>query len=261
MKGGIMNTNLEAQKHYMHGEYELAAQGFREAARDGDMDAAFNYGYCLWHGIGVGYDPAEAKSFFSYARELAGGDSCYNIAMLYMHGEGVRKDYRSAIKYMKIAAQLGSVEAKLYLGMAYTTGCVIEPDITGICRIPFHKPEYRVEDTFLLVGDVADAEADEDARFSVLSADGRTAYSYFRSAAYSDPTYVQDLVAKGQFLYAKCYIDGLGTDFNREVGSRLMLVAGKMGSSEAIAYLSENGITPEMLAEATQRREKGGGVS
>ena len=256
-----MSTNLEAQRLYMRGEYELAAEAFREAARDGDMDAAFNYGYCLWHGIGVDYDPAEAKSFFSYSRELAGGDSCYNIAMLYMHGEGVRKDYKAAIRYMKVAAQLGCVEAKLYLGMAYTTGCVIEPDITGICRIPFHKPEYRVEDTFLLVGDVSDAEADEEARFSAIDADGRMAYTYFRSAAYSDPTYVADLVAKGQFLYAKCYIDGLGTDFNREVGARLMLAAGKSGSSEAIAFLAENGITPEMLAEANPKRNgKCGGV-
>ena len=236
---------------FMRGEYEKAAEMYHEAAKDGDIDASFNYGYCLMRGIGVDYDPAEAKSFFAFARDMEGGESCYNIAMLYLHGEGVRRDYRQAFRYMTISASQGCIEAQLYLGMVYTTGYMLEPDIQSICMIPFHKPEYRTPDTFLLMGDIPDAEADEEARFSVVSADARRAFEWFRRAAYHDPTYVASLVAKGQYLYAKCYIDGMGTDFDRKKGELLMLAAGKSGSEEAVAYLSENAISPErLLAEA-----------
>lgn len=236
---------------FMRGEYEKAAEMYLEAARDGDIDASFNYGYCLMHGKGVDYDPAAAKSFFAFARDMEGGESCYNLAMLYLHGEGVRRDYRQALRYMRISASQGCIEAQLYLGMAYTTGYMLEPDVQSICMIPFHKPEYRTPDTFLLMGDIPDAEADEEARFSVISADARRAFEWFRRAAHHDPTYVASLVAKGQYLYAKCYIDGLGTDFDRQKGELLMLAAGKSGSEEAVAYLTENAVSPErLLAEA-----------
>ena len=50
-----------------------------------------------------------------------------------------------------------------------------------------------------------------------------------------------------KYLYAKCFIDGLGTEFDRTKGTRLMLAAGKGGSMEAVAFLKENGVTPEMI--------------
>ena len=238
---------LKANVIFMRGDYESAAEMYREGAREGDERAAFNYGYCLWHGLGVDRDAREAKSFFAFARDMAGGESCYNLAMLYMHGDGVRRDYREALRYMRISAARGCIEAQLYLGMAYTMGYMLEPDIIGISMIPFHKAEYRDPTAPLLMGDVPDAEADEEARFSAINADARAAFEWFKRAAHHDPTYVSELVAKGQFLYAKCYVDGLGTDFNREKGARLMLAAGKSGSMEAINYLAENGIRPEML--------------
>ena len=112
-----MDVNLTAHMYFKRKEYEKAAELYRESARSGDVGAAFNYGYCLWRGLGVDYNPEEAKSYFVYARDMKGGESCYNLAMLYMHGEGVKRDYRQAIRYMRIAAQHGCTEAKLYLGM------------------------------------------------------------------------------------------------------------------------------------------------
>ena len=49
-------------------------------------------------------------------------------------------------------------------------------------------------------------------------------------------------MAKGKFLYAKCYVDGLGVEFDRIKANRLMLLAGKAGSMDAVRYLAENGI-------------------
>ena len=241
---------------FLKGEYEKAAEMYLEGAKEGEEIASFNYGYCLLHGYGVETDLNMAKSFFSYARDMEGGESCYNLAVMYLDGWGVEKNYRTAMQYMSDAADLGCVEAKLYLGMAYTLGTVIFPDITSISMIPYHKYEVRSEGQYLLDGEIYNTPEDEEERYSVIRADARIAFEYFRDAALSDPTYVEDLVAHGKFLYARCFIDGVGTDFNREVGFRLMLNAGKSGSEDAVAFLAENGITEERLNEWSRKDSK-----
>ena len=241
-----MYEKLKADVEFLAGNYDAAAKMYLEGARDGDATASFNYGYCLWRGAGVPYDPTEAKSFFAFARDLEGGEACYNIAMLYLHGEGVPRDYKKAFEYMNISASEGCIEAQLYLGMAHTAGCMFEPDVVAISLIPYHKPEYRTE-YYMLDGDIPDFERDEELRYAAVHQDARRAFEWFQTAARHDPTYVEELVAKGKYLYAKCYVDGLGTDFDRDKSIRLMLAAGKSGSPEAIAYIAENGITADML--------------
>ena len=231
---------------FMQGDYETAAAMYLEGARDGDALASFNYGYCLWKGRGVAYDPKEAKSFFAFARDLEGGEACYNLAMLYLRGEGVNKDYVRSFQYMKASAEQGCIEAQLYLGMAYTSGCMFEPEIVGISMIPCHTPEY-FDPTMLLDGDIIDFELDEELRYSAVRQDARSAFEWFQTAARHSTSYVEDLVAKGKYLYARCYVDGLGTDFDREKSVRLMLLAQKSGSKEATDYIIENGITADML--------------
>ena len=234
---------------FLKEEYEKAAEMFLEGARDGEDIASFNYAYCLMKGYGVECDPEMAKSFFTYARDMEGGASCYNLAVMYLEGNGVEKNYRTALRYMSDAADMGCVEAMLYLGMVYTTGYVLYPEITLINMIPYHKSEMRGEMLYLPGSTESFYDADEEERFTTVRADARRAFEYFRDAAYSDPTYVEDLVAKGKYLFAKCYIDGMGTDFNREMGLTLMLKAGKSGSEDAVAYLAENGITEKLLLE------------
>lgn len=252
-----MYEKLTADVKFMAGEYETAAQMYLEGARDGDALASFNYGYLLWRGLGVPYNPTEAKSFFAYARDMEGGEACYNLAMLYLHGEGVPRDYVKAFQNMKISAEGGCIEAQLYLGMAYTSGCMFEPDVIGISMIPYHKPEYR-DSVPMLEGDVPDFELDEALRYAAVRQNEHLAFQWFRAAARHDPTYVSELVSKGKYLYAKCYVDGLGTDFDRERSIRLMFAASRSGSPEAAAYIIENGLEPEKLGNVpTSRRLKG----
>ncbi len=245
-------NHAAADVAFINGEYEKASAMYYEAAREGNIRAAFNYAHCLRFGYGVDIDVARAKSFYTYARDLEGGEALYNLAVLYLEGGAVEQDFCRALRYMHDAAHEGCVEAMLYLGMAYTTGYLLYPDVIGISIIPFHKPIIRDMSAPLLVGNVLEAEADEDRRFSALSADARRAFEFFRAAALHDPTYVEELVAKGQYLYAKCYLDGMGTDFDRNKALTLMLVAGKSGSSDAVEYLQSNGITSEMLLEAAK---------
>ncbi len=252
-----MYEKLIADVKFLEGDYKAAAEMYLEGAMDGDALASFNYGYCLLRGYGVEKDPLEAKSFFAFARDLEGGEACYNIAIQYLHGEGVAKDYKKAYEYMCISADHGCVEALLYLGMAYTSGCMFEPDVIGITMIPAHKPEYR-NYSELLEGFVEDLEEDENLRYSAVKQDARRAFECFQAAARHDPTYVEELVATGKYLYAKCYVDGLGVDFDREKSIRLMLAAGKSGSREALAYIAENGLTPEMLEKPKRKRLRRG---
>ena len=93
---------------------------------------------------------------------------------------------------------------------------------------------------------------------SRLNKDARQAFEWFQRAARHSTSYVEDLVAKGKYLYARCYVDGLGTDFDREKSARLMLAAHRSGSSEATAYIIENGITPEMLKGTTKKKLRKG---
>lgn len=253
-----MNYNIaKCNTLFMRGESERAADGYYELAREGNAEAAFNYAHCLWHGIGCARDAARAGSFFSYAMESDDGEAHYNLAMLYMHGDGVARDYHRSFSHMSAAAEQGCVEAMLYLGMAYTLGYIMEPDVVAISKIPFHTPIYRATGLACLTGDVPDAEQDEEARFSVVQPDDRTAFLWFRAAARSDPTYVSELVAEGKFLYAKCYVDGFGTPHDPERGIRLLLAAGRDGSRSASDYLISIGISPNAQI-GRPRKDRGG---
>ncbi len=251
-----MYDALLANVLFLKQEYTAAADMYYEGACEGDEGAAFNYAYCLLRGYGRPYDPAGAKSFFSHARDFGDGEACYDLAMLYMHGEGVKRDLAKSLEYMHASADLGCIEAQLYLGMAYTTGCMFEPDITLISMIPYHTAEYRTREDMLLMAGGGESIEEFDSRYAVLTADPRRAFEWFKLAASHDPTYVGELVAKGKYLYAKCYIDGLGTDFDFQRGARIMLLAEADGSREASAFLAENGLTRERLLAAEKKRKR-----
>ena len=220
---------------FLDGEYKRAAQMYLDGAKEGDAECAFNYAYCLYKGIGVEADPKSAKSFFVFAKERV-PEASYNLALMYMHGTGVVRNYRTAIEYMTDAALKGVIEAELYMGVAQTIGTVFEPDVVLISKIPYHTAEYG--STPLIEGDVRDTEIDEEERIRAVRLDHKSAFEWFRIAAKHPTDYVEDMARKSKYLYARCFIDGLGTDFNRDRGNALMLLAAKDGSEEAAYYLS-----------------------
>ena len=242
----------QAKVLFLDREYERAAEMFYEGATEGNSEAAFNYAYCLMNGYGVERDPALAKSFYTFASGNV-GEAAYNLSVMYLHGNGVKRNYRKCFEYMKDAAELGVIEAQLYLGVAYTLGSLFEPDIVSISLIPYHTPEYNATVAYI-EGDVPDYEDDEEARIAAVRQDPISAFSWFRTAAKHSPDYVEELSSKGKYLYARCFIDGLGTDFNRDRGNALMLLAATDGSEEAMAYLEteapyvlENLNDPELM--------------
>ncbi len=220
---------------FVDGEYEKAANMFFECARDGSAEAAFHYAYCLQHGYGVTKNSEQAVSFYKFAKEKI-GEANYNLAVMYMHGEGVAVDYEKANAFMQDAARADVIEAQLYLGVAYTMGIMFEPDIIFISLIPYHTPISRTE-FFELAGEVPDLEKDEDARVKAIRFDPNSAFLWFRRASKHDSTYVEELATQSKYLFARCFLDGLGTEFNRRRGENLMLVAAKDGSKDALMFL------------------------
>jgi hypothetical protein len=131
------------------------------------------------------------------------------------------------------------------------------PEIVRITMIPTHIPEYRRE-MYYLEGDVEDFERDEDERYRAIRQDASLAFSYFQDASrHKYSPFLSELIAKGKFLYARCFVDGLGTDFDRDKSVRLMFLAGRAGSEEAKTYIAENGLTPSMLKSTAKKTLKG----
>ena len=226
----------EANLLFLDGKKESAAKMYYDGARDGDAECAFNFGYCLLVGAGVEKDEKRAKSFFTYALGLPGGEAAYNLAVMHLHGLGVNRDYKQVYSYMYDSARHGCIEAQLYLGIAHTVGAIFEPDVIAISKIPFHTPIYRTEG-LLLEGELPYDERDEDLRYAAVRVDPRSAFEWFRKASRADSTYVEELSRLGKFLYARCFVDGLGTEANREKAEKAMLIAARDGSEDAISYI------------------------
>lgn len=241
-----LNANVKrANVLFLDGKLEEAVEMYRICTENGDAEAAFNLGFCYLFGYGVQKDVALARSYFVFSSRII-PEACYNLSVLYLHGEGVARDYRKAFEFMHDAAEGGMIEAQLYLGVAHTVGTMFEPDIIALTLIPFHSPIYR--DPYLMIdGDVPDLSADEEARIRAVRFDPVSSFEWFRSAAKHSPDYVEGLSAQGKFLYARCFIDGLGTGKDIDRANRLMLVAAKDGSEEAMTYLSTD--APYMLKE------------
>ncbi len=247
-----MRSDNEGKALFINGQYEEAFSAFSSLAAEGDPLSAFHAGWCLLNGLGTPINAGEAKSYFVFASGKI-PEANYNLAVMYLHGAGVAKNYKKAMEYMNDAADMGCIEAQLYLGVAHTLGTVFEPDVVAICLIPYHTAVYR-NDSNLIEGDIdpCDFEADDEARCAALRQDANTAFAWFRRAAAHDPTYVEDFSSKSKYLYARCFIDGLGTDFNLKRGNSLMLVAAADGSDEALNYLKTD--APYML-EAVENKE------
>ena len=236
---------------FMEGRHSEAVKMYLALAKEGDADAAFNYGFCRLFGLGCERDPAEARSFFSFAVARV-PEAEYNLSVMYMHGDGVTQDFRRAYELMRDAAVHGIIEAQLYLGVAHTMGYMYEPDIIAISKIPYHTAIGRDPST-LIEGYVEDPDAEEEGRLRAVRQDPHSAFEWFRTAAMHEPDYVEELSKKGKFLYARCFVDGLGTDFDRERANRLMLVAARDGSDDALAYIET---TAPYLLPMLDRREE-----
>ena len=100
---------------YKAEDYETAAEYFKKAAEQGNVDAQCNLGICYDKGIGVEQDSVEAAKWFRKAAEQGIAASQFNLGVCYMTGEGVQESGSEGIKWLKKAAKQDHVEAQRIL--------------------------------------------------------------------------------------------------------------------------------------------------
>ena len=239
-RSNLDNAILRAGSLFTEGHYAEALRLYDEGMKAGHTRAIFNYAYCLQYGYGTAPDPARAIELYTYLRYEEDGDAAYNAGAMLVTGRGIPCDPAEGYGYMLTAAECGCIEAQLYLAMVRLTGCVGEPDIISIRRIPFHRPDTP-DPAFLLppVPDEHGEYADElmDKRFEIVEADEFEAIRYIRKAARHKGDYTGAAVGNAEFLLAKCAEEGVGRMYDRNKAIELYVRAAEHGSFDAFKKL------------------------
>ncbi len=253
---------IRASALFLDGRYTEALAIYQEGMDRGHTRATFNYAYCLQYGYGAAADPARAYEIYRYLRYEEEGDAAYNAAAMLVTGRGVPCDPEAGYALMLTAADRGSIEAQLYVAMVRLTGCVGEPDIISVRRIPYHKPD--TPDAAFLLPPTPDEDgqyADElmDKRFEIVEADEYEAIRYIRMAARHEGDYTGNAVGNAEFLLAKCAEEGLGRMYDSKKAVELYVRAAEHGSIDAFRRLKT--LPPADVASARARlklKPKGG---
>ncbi len=236
----VNESVIHAGALFSEGRYAEAVALYKAAMEAGNTRAVFNYAYCLQYGYGLPADPARAFDIYLHLRYEEEGDAAYNAGAMLVTGRGVPCDPRAGYELMLGAAACGCIEAQLYVAMVKLTGCVGEPDIVSIRRIPFHRPD--APDTAFLLPPVPGEDgtyADElmDSRFEITEADEYEAIRYIRMAARNEGDYTGNAVGNAEFLLAKCAEEGLGRMYDRDKAIELYVRAAEHGSFDAYRRL------------------------
>ncbi len=236
----IDESILRANVLFCDGRYAEAFSLYEAGMKAGHTRAIFNYAYCLQYGYGTRADPARAFEMYSYLCHEEDGDAAYNAGAMLVTGRGVPCDPAAGYALMLSAAEQGCIEAQLYIAMVRLTGCVGEPDVVSVRRIPFHRPDDP-DAAFLLPPTLDDTGtyADElmDRRFEIVEADEYEAIRYIRMAARHQGDYTGNAVGNAEFLLAKCADEGLGRMYDHDKAVELYLRAADHGSVDAFRKL------------------------
>ena len=98
--------------------YEKISQ-YRQAAEQGNADAQYNIGLCLYNGDGVSQDYKEAIRWFRKAAGQGCADAQYKLGCCYDNGFGVNQDRRVADWWFWTAAKQGCADAQYKVGVYY----------------------------------------------------------------------------------------------------------------------------------------------
>lgn len=223
---------LHAHSLFREGRYEEAVALFSAGARERDPRAVFDLAYCLQYGYGVPADPKRAFDLYVHLKYEEEGDAAYNAGAMLLSGRGVPCGPRAGYELMLVAAEQECIEAQLYIAMVRLTGCVGEPDIPSICRIPFHKPDTQISVPLLSPVGRTDTTL-MDRRFEIVDADEHEAIHYIRRAAHNRGDYTGNAVGEAEFLLAKCADEGFGREMDHDKAAELYLRAAAHGSLAA----------------------------
>jgi len=102
--------------------YESAAHNYFQACKKGNVEAAFALGTLFENGLGVEQDYEAALKFYGLAAEQFHVSALFNMGRLYQFGWGVLADYAIAHRYFLLAAERGHVMCQFLVGQALLRG-------------------------------------------------------------------------------------------------------------------------------------------
>ena len=108
--------------------YAKAAKWFRSALKNGDAEAPRYLGLMYAEGLGVGQNFAKAAECFREAAERGDAWGQFNLGVLYYGGEGVEQDYTKAMEWYGRAVEQGLASAQFNLGLMYEQGRGVKQD-------------------------------------------------------------------------------------------------------------------------------------
>jgi uncharacterized protein len=103
-------------------DYTQAADWYRKAAEQGNVEAQFSLGILYGTGQGVPQDDSQAVMLFRKAAEQGLARAQSNLGVAYASGRGIPKDVAEAAAWWRKAAEQGDEQAQFKLGLCYFTG-------------------------------------------------------------------------------------------------------------------------------------------
>ena len=102
---------------------------FEQAARGGDVEAAFRLGEMLRIGVlGVPAAPAAAAPWYEQAAGRQHARAALALGLLYKNGNGVPRDDALAAHWLSAASELGNAHAMFLLSNIYNEGLGVPQD-------------------------------------------------------------------------------------------------------------------------------------
>ena len=113
--------NSKGVKYLNNKDYVSAVKYFTEAVRlDGNLNAAYNLGYCFFNGYGVNKNYEKALEYFTIFRNLKGSvanNAMYFSGLIYDNGGyGIKGNKNLAKQFYNKAAENGHSWAMLQFG-------------------------------------------------------------------------------------------------------------------------------------------------
>ena len=107
---------------YQAGNYAVAYQEFKSAAKNGDASAQFGLAFLYANGHGVEQDYERAVYWIEWRAKQGDADAQFDLAVSYEVGDFVTQDYKRAFYWYEQAAKQGHIRAQYNLAISYFRG-------------------------------------------------------------------------------------------------------------------------------------------
>ncbi|KAJ3412434.1 hypothetical protein HDV05_000738 [Chytridiales sp. JEL 0842] len=101
-------------------DLRLAADMYKRASDQGDLEGMTRLGKCYMDGEGVKKDEVIAVSWYKVAANLGGAKAQNKLGWCYWKGKGVEKDWHEAVRWYKASAAQDYPEGQINYGLNFT---------------------------------------------------------------------------------------------------------------------------------------------